>query len=110
MGTGTNDTTAPPQMAFDIFNSSAACPDRGLVNKIGADHSEPSVHYNPWMAWFTVAWFKVHLDRTPFLSGVDFEQLLYGTGNTSLCHGGDGAMANCTLLRKVGGADVNDKL
>lgn len=102
--TGTNDTTAPPPMAFSIFNATGACAERGLVNKIDAEHSEPmsdKPYYNPQLAWFTVAWLKVHLDRTPVASGVDFEELLYGAGSSSLCHGGDGAMANCTLLRKT---------
>lgn len=107
--TGTNDTTAPPQMAFDIFDTAGASAERGLVNKIGADHQEPAANYNPKIAWFTVAWFKVHLDQTPVSNGVDFKALLYGKGSESLCHGGDGAMANCTLLQKAHTTDNSKK-
>lgn len=39
--TGTDDTTAPPYMANNIFNAKGAFPSRGLLNKAGAKHDEP---------------------------------------------------------------------
>lgn len=104
--TGTNDTLAPPEMTESIFNAAGAYAERGMVNRIGAGHSEASEwgngeYYNAGLAWFTVAYFKVHLDRTPKANGINFEELVYADRNDTLCHGGDGAMAKCTLLRKA---------
>jgi len=104
--TGTNDTLAPPMMTDSFFNAEGSYPERGLVNRIGEGHSAASEwgdgeYYNPMLAWYTVAWFKVHLDKTPVANGVDFEELVYGSSANSLCHGGDQAMRKCTLLRQA---------
>ena len=96
--TGTLDATAPPEMAREIFNADGACAIRGLVNRKGTDHHEPSTHYNPALATFTVAWFKLHVDGTPSSLGMDWEALIYGEGSDSLCGGGDGEMAECSVL------------
>lgn len=72
------------------------------MDKVGANHHEPTSDYNPALALFTAAWFKLFVDRTPRALGVDFEALVYGPGDASLCGGGDGAMAECTLLRQRG--------
>lgn len=93
-----DDTTAPPEMANKIFGAAGACSNRGLVNKKGADHHEPTTHYNPELASATVAWFKIHLDRKPVSMGKNFTDLIYGTGRASLCGGADGAMAACQIL------------
>ena len=39
--TGTDDSTAPPPMAYNVFNANGAFSIRGLVNKAGAKHDEP---------------------------------------------------------------------
>jgi len=70
----------------------------GYVNKLLADHSEPDVErYNPLLPQFTAAWFKVYLERRPVQYGIDFHDMLFGTGTTSLCTGGDGDMARCEV-------------
>ena len=53
--------------------------------------------YNPLLAQFTAAWFKVYLDKTPKDQGTDFEAMLFGKTEHSLCGGGDGKMAACEL-------------
>jgi hypothetical protein len=102
--TGTDDTTAPPPMATNIFNAKGAFTTRGLVNKAGAKHDEPGgsdggTAYNVLLPFYTVAWFKNFLDETPIWQGFDFRAVIYGNSpGTSLCGGGDGAMGNCTIL------------
>ena len=41
---------------------------------------------------------KVYLDGTPQALGLDFADMLHGTGPTSLCGGGDGDMAQCEVV------------
>lgn len=81
--------------------------------------------YNPLLAQFTAAWFKVYLNKTPkdkvstkqsqkvwhlvmcdvyyavhaptHLQGTDFEEMLFGKTKDSLCGGGDGKMTKCEL-------------
>lgn len=99
--TGTEDTTAPPAMANGIFSAPGANGTRGLVNRIGATHHEPDVlSYNTLLPQFTAAWFKLHLEGKQTEYGVNFEDLIYGDGTHTLCGGGGGQMANCTLLRE----------
>mmetsp|Transcript_22367 Transcript_22367/g.65615 ORF Transcript_22367/g.65615 Transcript_22367/m.65615 type:complete len:208 (-) Transcript_22367:284-907(-) len=97
--TGTHDAVAPPRFAQRQYDASSANPRRGLVNKDGADHHEPSMHYNPFLALASAAWFKVYLDGTPDapLGPTTAEQLLFGAGGASLCGGGDGRMAKCVM-------------
>lgn len=63
--TGTEDTTAPPEMAQKVFDATGASSVRGIINKIGANHHEPSSQYNPKLGLYTVvrtnviAWFLV---------------------------------------------------
>lgn len=103
--TGTNDTTAPPRMAESVFNAPGAFATRGIVNKVGTAHDEPGgadhgAAYNPLLPFFTVAWFKVFVDETPQWGGHDFQDIIFGSSNNSLCGGGDGAMKTCTILGK----------
>jgi hypothetical protein len=95
--TGTADTTAPPAMAEGIYNVKGDIATRGIINKVGADHHEPTSHYNPKLALYTVAWIKLHLDQTTSSYGMNWKDLMYGTGSSSLCSGGDGAMKQCTV-------------
>jgi pimeloyl-ACP methyl ester carboxylesterase len=114
--TSTNDTVASPDMSHQIFNAAGAYPVRGLVERAD-DPADPYAHSEPdkWgsnnsgIKLFTVAWFKVHLDKTPKVHGVDFEALVYGKGTDSLCHGGDGPMATCSLLRGAITSDSESK-
>lgn len=95
--TGTTDTVAPPVMAEKIYGADGAFATRGLINKIGADHHEPTTEYNPKLALYSVAWIKLHLDQTPSSYGNNWKDLIYGTGNNSLCSGGDGKMQECVV-------------
>lgn len=96
--TGTKDTTAPPKMTEGFYEAEGAFPVRGLVNKIGATHHEPDVtDYNKLVAPYTAAWFKVFLDETPQADGLDYHEMLFGSGEDSLCGGGDGDMQQCEL-------------
>jgi dienelactone hydrolase len=97
--TGTADYIAPSSMTTEFFNARGASSTRGLVNKVGATHLESNpMNYNPKLASFTVAWFKVFLDKTPQSGGVDFHGMIFGKDKSSLCGGGDGSMAQCTIL------------
>merc|ERR1712070_1066212 len=96
--TGTKDRTAPPSMTHGFYEAEGANPARGLVNKVGANHHEPDIlSYNPMLAPLTAAWFKIFLDETPQQGGIDFHDLIFGTGSSSLCHGGDGDMSECEV-------------
>jgi dienelactone hydrolase len=101
--TGTEDDVASPSMAQSIFDRAqtggGAPSARGFVNKVGANHHEPSTEYNPKLGLYTVAWFKLHLDGLTASQGQDWDALVYGNGSTSLCGGGDGAMKACELHR-----------
>jgi len=95
--TGTTDTTAPPEMAVNIYNTKGDISTRGIINKVNADHHEPTSEYNPKLALYTVAWIKIHLDQTTSSYGNNWKDMIYGTGSFSMCGGGDGAMKQCTV-------------
>lgn len=95
--TGTTDSTAPPEMAENIYNAKGDIANRGVINKIGADHHEPTTEYNPKLALYTVAWIKLHLDQTSTSFGMDWKNMIYGNNTSSMCGGGDGAMKVCTV-------------
>lgn len=97
--TGTSDITAPPAMAEKMFNADGAAAARGLVNKKGANHHEPTTDYNVKLAMYTVAWFKLHVDGSKASMGQDWDGLIYGTDAASVCGGGDGTMQECNILR-----------
>ena len=101
--TGTFDFVASPNMTEHFFNAAGAHLTRGMVNKRLANHHEPSTDYNPMLGTYTAAWFKLFLDGTPKSLGVDWNELIYGRSNRSICHGGDGAMPYCEML---GGHDL----
>ena len=86
-------------MADALFAAPNASSTRGLVNKVGADHHEPTTSYNPWLAYYTVAWFKLFVDETSASLGQDWEDAIFGDTTTSVCGGGDGDMAECKFLR-----------
>lgn len=98
--TGARDTTAPPNpMAINIFNAKGADKSHGIANKKSAGHHEPDIlGFNNLLPQFSVAWFKIYLDKTPQAFGIDFEAMLFGNGKDSLCGGGDGDMSQCKLF------------
>jgi len=95
--TGTTDTTAPAAMAENIYNVKGDLSTRGIINKVDADHHEPTSHYNQKLALYTVAWIKLYLDQTSTSYGMDWKSMIFGTGNSSMCGGGDGAMKQCVV-------------
>jgi hypothetical protein len=113
--TGAKDTTASAASTQKFFNAAGAYPARGYINRADADHMEPyeGSTYNPLLAQFTAAWFKVHLDKTPTMRAivqvgvngtkheqeVNFDEMLFGTGKQSLCGDGDGSVVQCELHR-----------
>jgi len=96
--TGSVDAVAPPKMAEDIFNAPGASAVRGLINKKGVGHHEPTTAYNPELAYFTVAFFKLFVDGQSASMGQDWSSLIFGNTSASLCGGGDGDMAECSVL------------
>ncbi|GMH61521.1 hypothetical protein TrRE_jg6929, partial [Triparma retinervis] len=109
--TGEEDFIAPPSMSKSIFNSTLGpnvMGSRGYVNKVGgkAGHLECedweqnllfSDWYNPLITQFTAAYFKLHLEKKKSEFGVDFEEMIYGGGENSICNGGDGVMEECDV-------------
>lgn len=100
--TGDLDETAPPQMARDMFLASGGSDVRGIVDRVDAGHQEPNIgSYNPLLAKFTAAWFKIFLDGKTVEGDVDYEKLIFGDGADSVCGGGDGEVNKelCQLVR-----------
>jgi len=109
--TGDTDTTADMSMVEAFYNASDASLPRGIVEKSGkyATHQEPSdwhnwnEPYNPYMAQYVAGWFKLYLgtqEDDSTVAGIpDWDSLLFGTGDDSLCGGGDGAMVWCATSR-----------
>ena len=111
--TGTRDTTAPPAMTTKFYGAAAAGTPRGLVNKVGATHQEPTDYkdhkepYNPRLAQYMAAWYKLYVDgwtAAPAGRGAgapdfpDFREMIFGKGADSLCGGGDGDMETCEMI------------
>jgi len=95
--TGSADVIASPKMTAGFFNATGANAARGFVNKAGSTHFEPNFAAAGKVALYSVAWFKVYLDETPQSGGVDYHEMIFGTGENSLCHGGDGRMVQCVV-------------
>ena len=107
--TGTADTVAPPAMAREIFNATLG-EARAFVNAVNKTHFEPEVdvtnlphkdakNYNPLLAKFVAAWFKIFVTGERDLVDQEFNDLIFGSAPTSLCHGGDGIMEECLTQR-----------
>ena len=109
--TGEEDFIAPPSMSKQIFNSTKddmpLMTSRGYANKASAGHLENedwenaglvSDWYNPLIPQFTAAWFKLHLEMKNAKFGFNFEEMIYGGGETSICNGGDGVIEECVVL------------
>ena len=89
----------PLPLPESYYNAAGASTTKGLVNKRGANHHEASSDYNPELAQFVAAWFKLHLDGIKSQFGHDFDDMIYGKDSNSLCGGGDGLMAACEVHR-----------
>ena len=101
--TGTTDTTALPSWSKTMYEKVAPHLAKGFVNRKDTPHWEPITHpfgpYHPELALFTAAWLKLFVDKTPFADGLNYEELLFGSSNHSLCGGGDGSMEECEVSR-----------
>jgi hypothetical protein len=105
--TGKEDDLASHRCTKRYYEASGGSPTKGFVNKKRhADHHEPEENYlhlgsayNPRLAQFTAAWFKLHLEKKTREFGVDFAKLIYSNSSTSLCGGGDGKMVHCEVHR-----------
>mmetsp|Transcript_46576 Transcript_46576/g.154411 ORF Transcript_46576/g.154411 Transcript_46576/m.154411 type:complete len:332 (-) Transcript_46576:70-1065(-) len=100
--TGSADYVAPPRMSeafYDAAGRQGTAAHRGFVNKQGATHFEPLLWEGGHMdlSRFTAAWFKLHLEGVARQDGVDYEALIYGKGEASLCGGGDDKMIRCEV-------------
>jgi predicted dienelactone hydrolase len=97
--TGTNDLIASRKMTESYYNAPGASSTKGYVNKKGANHHEVSSDYNPLLAQFAASWFKLHINNVTEEGALDYDEMIYGNGATSLCGGGDGAMKDCEVHR-----------
>ena len=104
--TGESDNIAWPFMTSWFSDAADERLPRGLVNKWDAGHFEPEDDwiwgvstYNPLFSQYTAAWFKLYLEGKKTEFGIDFDNMIYGTGEDSVCGGQDGAMAECTMKR-----------
>jgi hypothetical protein len=102
--TGEEDTLAPAKtMGVPIYQAADGTGlPRGLVDKTLAGHHEPDITSQDrnaieLLAQFSAAWFKLYLDETPQAYGIDFNAMIYGTGEDGVCSGGDGDMTMCTI-------------
>ena len=94
--TGTEDDTATPLMSEELYGNLTSGLPAGLANKEGTGHHAPDLlGYDPLIAQFTAAWFKLHLDGVSSQYGHDFAEMIQGRGAESLCGGGFGRMASC---------------
>jgi len=89
-----DDEAVPEKDALPIFDLDT--PDsmsKGIVNKAGFGHHQPDIlGFNPLMPQFTVAWMKVFLDNVMVEGDNDWEDMIFGTGDKSICSGGDGGV------------------
>lgn len=101
--TGSEDYVAGSYMTDRFFSADGACPTKGMVDSSVFGHFEPEDNWLPWKTYnplipqFTAAWFKLHLEKKNSEFGVNFQEMIYGNGTQSLCHGGDGAMKRCEV-------------
>ena len=102
--TGEEDTIAPAaSMGLPIYLAADGSDlQRGYVDKTFAGHHEPDItsldrNGIQLLAQFSAAWFKLYLDRTPSMYGIDFHDMIYGDGPEGMCSGGDGSMTACTF-------------
>jgi hypothetical protein len=105
--TGGEDVVAFPSMTEKYYKAKGThtVSSKGIIYKSNADHFEPEdpffpvyYSYNPLVAQFTAAWFKIHLEKKNMEFGINFYDMIYGNLTSSVCHGGDGGMTKCEML------------
>jgi hypothetical protein len=85
------DATKMGKAIYDIPGTEGLT--KGLVSTAKYGHHEADIlGINPLMGQFTVAWFKILLEGVKQENGVDYEEMIFGKGEASVCGGGDGEM------------------
>jgi len=93
--TGSADWLATPAMSESIYDAQNMS-TKAFVNKRGTGHHAVDVlAFDPLYPQYTVAWFKLYLDKTPQSLTVDWEELIFGSGRYSMCNGGFGDVVSC---------------
>jgi len=96
-------------VAHQIFNTAGAATPKGLATTILEKAADP-LHGNTWLAQYTVSWLKLFVDGTTQAHGVNFQELIFGQGSSSLCGGGNGYDLNeCTFVTAVESVANNTK-
>jgi len=111
MFTGTGDTTALAKETLALFNASSATGlSRGLVNRVGATHFEQDdgPQYNALLGLYSVAWTNNFHPPAQLAAAIDWNSLIFGNSSTSVCHGGDGVLADCEMDRGAGSCYARD--
>lgn len=107
--TATGDYIATPDMTSAMYYAEGANPNRGFVNKMDSEHLEVITDSSLYqdLAAYSAAWFKLFLDETPHdkpqADGVNYMEMIYGEGENSLCSGGYGDMAQCSVCKATTG-------
>ena len=73
---------------------------RGIVSTLNFGHHEADIlGINPLLAQFTAAWFKVFM-ACGGDDGVDWEGMIFGDGENSICSGGMGEVESehCEII------------
>ena len=87
-----DDEADPQKMGKAIFDiEGTENLTKGIVSTSDYGHHEADIlGFNPLVPQFTVAWMKVLMEGTMEEGGVNFEEMIFGDGDTSICGGGDG--------------------
>lgn len=94
--TGSGDVIATPGQTQAFYKLAASDLPRAYINKAGATHFEPNFDAKN-LGIYSAAWFKNFLDETPQADGNDYHEMIFGSGPTSVCNGGDGGMTACEV-------------
>ena len=90
-------------MAQEIYDTAEnANYDKGIISKKGETHLEPNTgSYNPLLAQFTVGFFKTHGLGNAGDFGIDWENMIFGDDEDSICGGGDGVVIDemCEVVK-----------
>jgi len=86
-------------MGIPIFESGERTGlTRGIVSTSNFGHHEADIlGINPLLAQFTTAWFKWFMAAGGD-DGVDWEEMIFGTGENSVCKGGMGDVERCEIV------------
>jgi len=99
-----DDEAVPEKDAQPIFDlDTPEWMSKGIFNKAGFGHHQPDIlGWNRLLPQFTVAWMKIFLDGVMSENGVDWEEMIFGTGEKSICTGGGGSVIEdmCQMVDK----------